>query len=377
MTDSRGSDKQSIDAMGPLPRHDGSAARLAATGRTFSSQLGRESMNKPQHHWASRRAIARNAIRLVACASIFFPSEAGWAGSYPDGKLIKLVSGAAAGSATDIIGRAFAETLKSELGVPVILENRTGATGIIAARAILSAPADGHTILVQTGSHTILPFVAQVDYDPLRDFSGVTPLASVPNVLVVAGSGTYKVVQDLVRSAKAQPGQLTFGSVGVGSTTYMSAVKFNRAAGLDALHVPFKGGVEAITETMTGRIDYFFAPIISALPQIQGGNLRPLAVNTVNRVSQLPDVPTLAETGISDADYLFWVGLLVSSHTQRDIIERLNQIASKALQARELRSRLLELGAEPLSMSAEQFDILLRDETAIAASVFKSAGSKR
>jgi tripartite-type tricarboxylate transporter receptor subunit TctC len=334
-------------------------------------------MNKLQNILASRRTLIHGARQLVACSFIFFCFEAGWAGSYPDGKLIKLISGAAAGSATDIIGRAFGDTLKSELGVPVILENRTGATGIIAARAILSAPADGHTILVQTGSHTILPFVAQVDYDPLRDFSGVTPLASVPNVLVVAGSGTYKSVLDLVMSAKAKPGQLTFGSVGVGSATYMSAVKFNRAAGLAALHVPFKGGVEAITETMTGRIDYFFAPIISALPQIQGGSLRPLAVNTVNRVSQLPDVPTLTEAGISEADYLFWVGLLVSSHTQRDIIEQLNQIASKALQKPELRSRLVELGAEPLSMSADQFDMLLRHETTIAADVFNAAGPKR
>jgi tripartite-type tricarboxylate transporter receptor subunit TctC len=344
---------------------------------TVNSRPGCEFMNKPQDHCANRAVITRNLFRLVACSLLLFASEAGWAGDYPDGRLIKLVSGAAAGSATDIIGRAFGDALKSELGVPVILENRTGATGILAARAILSAPADGHTILIQTGSHTILPFVAQVDYDPLRDFSGVAPLASVPNVLVVAGSGPYKAVQDLVISAKAKPGQLTFGSVGVGSATYMSAVKFNRAAALDALHVPFKGGVEAITETMTGRIDYFFAPIISALPQIQGGNLRPLAVNTVSRLTQLPDVPTLAETGIPEADYLFWVGLLVSSRTQRDLIERLNQIASKALQTLELRSRLVELGAEPLSMSADQFDILLRQEAAIAADVFKSPVPKR
>jgi tripartite-type tricarboxylate transporter receptor subunit TctC len=334
-------------------------------------------MNKFKLIVARHRAFISSVLQLLACGFLFFCSEAGWAGGYPDGKLIRLISGAAAGSATDIIGRAFGDALKSELGVPVILENRTGATGMIAARAILAAPADGHTILVQTGSHTILPFVAQVDYDPLRDFSGVTPLASVPNVLVVAGSGTYKSVRDLVMSAIAKPGQLTFGSVGVGSATYMSAVKFNRAAGLDVLHVPFKGGVEAITETMTGRIDYFFAPIISALPQIQGGSLRPLAVNTVERISQLPGVLTLAEAGIPDADYLFWVGLLVSSHTQRDIIEQLNQVASKALQKPELRSRLIELGAEPLSMNADQFDMLLRHDATIAADVFKSAAPKR
>lgn len=333
-------------------------------------------MERPLQTFASRRAFAHIACLLMACIPMLAISASGSAQTYPNGRLIKLVSGAAPGSASDIVGRAVGEAFRSELGVPVILENRAGAAGVIAAKTILSAPADGHTILVQTGSHTIGPFLVTVDYDSLRDFSGVAPLASVPNVLIVAASADFRTVQDLVAAAKAKPGQLNFGSVGTGSATFMSAVKFNRAAGLNVVHVPFKGAMDAITETMTGRIDYFFAPLVSALPLIQDGKLRPLAVNTVKRIDQLPDVPTLAEGGVANADYLFWVGLLVSSRTPRDIVQRLNQIALKALQTPDLRTRLVDLGAEPMSMSPDEFDALLRQEAASAADIFQAAQTR-
>ena len=334
-------------------------------------------MEKPTQSSARRRALARVAFGLLACVSILVPAESGSAQTFPDGRPIRLVSGAAPGSATDLVGRVVGEVFRSELGVPVIFENRTGAAGVVAARTILSAPPDGHTILVQTGSHTIAPFVMTVDYDPLRDFSGVGPLASVPNVLIVAANSDLKTVQGLVAAAKARPGHLNFASVGTGSATFMSAVKFNRAAGLSVVHVPFKGAMDAITETMTGRIDYFFAPLVSALPLIQGGKLRPLAVNTATRVGQLPDVPTLTEAGVANADYLFWVGLLVSSRTPRDVVQKLNQVASKAVQAPDLRARLVDLGAEPMSMSPAEFDALLRSESASAADIFGSSETKQ
>jgi tripartite-type tricarboxylate transporter receptor subunit TctC len=334
-------------------------------------------MEKPLQTSVCRRMSARITFLLMVCISMLVPDESASAQTYPDGKPIRLVSGAAPGSATDIVGRAVGVTFRSELGVPVIFENRTGAAGAIAARTILSAPADGHTILVQTGSHTIARFVVTVDYDPLRDFSGVAPLASVPNVLIVAASADRKTVSDLVAAAKAKPGHLNFASVGTGSATFMSAVKFNRAAGITVVHVPFKGAVDAITETLTGRIDYFFAPLVSALPLIQDGKLRPLAVNTIKRVTQLPDVPTLAEAGVANADYIFWVGLLVSSRTPRDIVQKLNQVALKALHTPDLRARLVDLGAEPMSMSPAEFDALLRDESASAAEIFQSSDRAR
>ena len=181
---------------------------------------GRALMQKPLQSLVCRRRFACITFSLIACISMLVPDQSGWAQTFPDGKPIRLVSGAAPGSATDIVGRAVGEMFRSELGVPVIFENRTGATGIIAAKTILSEPADGHTILVQTGSHTIAPFVVKVDYDPLRDFSGVAPLASIPNVLVVAASADAKAVQDLVATAKAKPGHLNFGSAGTGSGTF-------------------------------------------------------------------------------------------------------------------------------------------------------------
>lgn len=291
-------------------------------------------------------------------------------------KPIKLISGATAGSASDIIARSIAEKLQNEFGVTVIVENRPGAAGTLAIQAILNAPPDGHSIFVYTGAHTVLPLINKVTYDPVKDFSAVTPLAVVPNVMVVSPNKAYKSVNDVVAAAKEKPGQLNYASAGVGSATHMSAEKFKLATGIDAVHVPYKGSPEAITETMTGRIDYFFAPLVSALPMIKAGKLIPLAVSTPKRSSQLPDVPTLAEAGIAKSEYLFWIGMLVSSKTPRDIVNKLNLSTLKALQDNDVKERLVSLGAEPMPMSPEQFDQLIKDELMSNAAVVKAAGIK-
>ena len=246
-------------------------------------------------------------------------------------KPIKLISGATAGSASDIIARSIAEKLQNEFGVPVFVENKPGAAGTVAIQTIFNSPADGHSIFVYTGAHTVLPLINKVSYDPVKDFSAVIPLAVVPNVMVVSPNKGYKSVKDVIAAAKDKPGQLNYASAGLGSATHMSAEKFKLATGIDAVHVPYKGSPEAITETMTGRIDYFFAPLVSALPMIKAGKLVPLAVSTAKRSSQLPDVPTLAEAGIAKSEYLFWIGMLVSAKTPRDIVNKLNQSTLKAL----------------------------------------------
>jgi len=156
----------------------------------------------------------------------------------------------------------------------------------------------------------------------------------------------------------------------------MSAEKFKLATGIDAVHVPYKGSPEAITETMTGRVDYFFAPLVSALPMIKAGKLQALAVGTPKRSAQLPDVPTLAESGVAKADYLFWTGMLVPAKTPRDVVQRLNQLSLKALQSAEVKERLASLGAEPLPMSPEQFDAMIREEMVANAAIIKAAGIK-
>ena len=318
-------------------------------------------------------SLAVRCCVLVLAAPLL--TSGAWAQAYPS-RTIKLVSGATAGSASDVIGRAVAEKLQSELGVTVIMENRTGASGAIAAQAVLAAPADGYTVFVYTGAHTVTPLIVKVPYDALRDFSAVTPLAVVPNVLVVAPEKGYKTVRDLIDAAKAKPGQLNYASVGVGTATYMNAEKFRIATGINALHVPYKGSPEAIAETLAGRMDYFFAPLVSALPMIKAGRLVPLAVGTTKRASLLPDVPTLMEAGVAKSDYLFWIGMLVSSKTPRDIVLKLNQATLKALQTPEVRDRLGKLGADPLPMSPKQFDELIKEEMASNAEIIKAAGIK-
>ena len=299
----------------------------------------------------------------------------GAAQTFPS-KPIKLISGATAGSASDIIARSIAEKLQSEFGVSVFVENKPGAAGTVAIQTIFNSPADGHSIFVYTGAHTVLPLINKVSYDPVKDFSAVTPLAVVPNVMVVSPNKGYKSVKDVVAAAKDKPGQLNYASAGLGSATHMSAEKFKLASGIDAVHVPYKGSPEAITETMTGRIDYFFAPLVSALPMIKAGKLIPLAVSTSKRSSQLPDVPTLAEAGIAKSEYLFWIGMLVSAKTPRDIVNKLNQSTLKALQDNEVKERLAGLGAEAMPMSPEQFDQLIKDELISNAAVIKAAGIK-
>jgi len=299
----------------------------------------------------------------------------GAAQTFPS-KPIKLISGATAGSASDIIARSIAEKLQSEFGVSVFVENKPGAAGTVAIQTIFNSPADGHSIFVYTGAHTVLPLINKVSYDPVKDFSAVTPLAVVPNVMVVSPNKGYKSVKDVVAAAKDKPGQLNYASAGLGSATHMSAEKFKLATGIDAVHVPYKGSPEAITETMTGRIDYFFAPLVSALPMIKAGKLIPLAVSTSKRSSQLPDVPTLAEAGIAKSEYLFWIGMLVSAKTPRDIVNKLNQSTLKALQDNEVKDRLASLGAEAMPMSPEQFDQLIKDELISNAAVIKAAGIK-
>ena len=266
------------------------------------------------------------------------------------------------------------EKLQAEFGQTVLMENRVGAGGAVAFQALMAAPADGHTIFVYTSAHTVAPLLSKLNFDPVRDFSGVTPLAVVPNVMVVSPSKGFKSVKDVIEAAQAKPGALNFASVGAGSSTHMSAEKFKAAAGIQTVHVPFKGSPDAINETLAGRIDYFFAPLVSALPMIKAGRLVPLAVGTQKRSALLPDVPTLTEAGVPGADYVFWIGMLVLSKTPRDVVQKIHQFTLKALQAPEVRERLAALGAEPMPLSPDQFDAMIKEELVVNAAIIKASG---
>lgn len=279
------------------------------------------------------------------------------------------------GSSTDIVHRLVLEQLAADLGQPIVVENRTGAGGTIGTAAVAKAEPDGYTLLANGAAHTISPALYKsLPYDPARDFVPVVPVGSSPSVLVVSPAKEYKTARDLVAAAKARPGALNFSSVGIGTATHLSAERFVSSAGIEVVHVPFKGGAEAMLEALTGRVDFFFGPVALVLPHIREGKLLALAVNTGKRSETLPRVPTLAEAGYADAEYPIWFGLFAPAKTPRAIVEKLNQETRKVLQTPRVREKLSSLGVDPMTMNADEFKRYVDGEFALNASLARKAG---
>ena len=282
-----------------------------------------------------------------------------------------------AGSSTDIVPRVVFEQLGTQLGQAVVVENRAGAGGTIGVAQVARALPDGYTLLAHGSAHTIAPALyPNLSYDPVRDFVAVVPLGVTPSVLVVAPSKRYRTVADLVADAKARPGALNFSSVGIGSATHLSAERFRLSADITAVHVPFKGGAEAMSEAMAGRVDFFFGPIALVLPQIREGKLVALAVNGSRRAPVLPDVPTLNEAGVANAEYPIWFGVFVPARTPSEVVDRLNRETLQALQSPKVRESLLSLGVEPMPMTPAQFEAYVRKEVEINAALVQATGLK-
>ncbi len=320
------------------------------------------------------------ATVIVALGAALAPAPAAaqtTAAATPSTKPIKFIVPFTAGSATDIVARLLGESMGKSMGQAIVIENRPGAGGTIATAQVAKAEADGHTVLVQASGHALNPAIyPNLSYDTLRDLTGVTPLASLPNVLVVNPAKGWKTLADLVTAAKARPGALNYASAGVGSATHLNAEKFRLRAGIEALHVPYKGTPEALTQVIAGSNDWFFAPLASALPLIKDGRLQALAVSTATRSSALPQVPTTAEAGVAGSEFSFWVGMIVASATPAASVKRLNDEAHKALATAEVKDRLSRLGAEPFAMSPEAFNAFIKTEVDAAAVIAKAADLK-
>ncbi|MGE5616735.1 MAG: Bug family tripartite tricarboxylate transporter substrate binding protein [Bacillota bacterium] len=337
---------------------------------------GRRLLRVTTRHSLHAPSTAMNVLRSLALVLASLSTVAFAQANYPD-RPIRFIVPFTAGSGTDIIARMLGEQLSKSLKQPVIVENRPGAGGTLGAALVAKSAPDGYTLLVHSAGHVANPgMYANLSYDTLKDFAGVAPLASLPNVLVVSPSKGYGTVQDLVERARAKPGELNYATAGLGSATHMNTEIFRASAGFDATHVPFKGTPEALTETATGRVDFFFAPLSSALPFIKEGRLKALAVGTIARSPLLPDVPTTVEAGYAGSDYVFWVALLAPAATPRAIVDRLNAEAIRALHSPEAREKLAVLGAEPMSMTPAAFDAFLRRETERMTLVIKKAGIK-
>jgi tripartite-type tricarboxylate transporter receptor subunit TctC len=298
-----------------------------------------------------------------------------FADAWPKDKIIRAVVPFAAGSTIDIIARIVLDPLSTQLGQTVVVENRGGAGGAIGSAAVAKSEPDGYTLLINASAHSAAPAVyPNLTYDPSKDFAGVAVFGVVPNVLLLAPSKEIKTVRELVDRARG--GAMTFASAGVGSATHWAAERFLLSAGVKATHVPFSGGPAALTEVMSGRVDFCFIGISSAMSFIADGRLLPLAVSTRKRSPALPNVPTTIELGYPDSDYSFWNGMLVPAKTPRPIIDRLSAEVQKALALPAVQTKLAPQGVEPMPLAPQEFDALIAKEIVSNIDLARAAGLK-
>jgi tripartite-type tricarboxylate transporter receptor subunit TctC len=279
-----------------------------------------------------------------------------------------------AGSATDVVF----DGLAAELGQPIVVENRVGAGGTVGTAMVAKAEPDGYSILGHSSALAIAPAIyPDLSFDPTRDLVSALMIGTNANVMIVSPSRPWKTVQDFIADAKAKPGSITFGSVGVGSAVHINAEKFRLAAGIEATHVPYRGGAEVIADIIGGRIDFYFCPLATALPLIQAGQVRALLVSTPRRVADLPDVPAPAEVGLPKAEMTIWLGVFVPAKTPRDIVEKLHAAGQRVLDKPEMQQKLKKLGVEPLPMTPAEMDDLVKRDVAAYMEVIKAAGIKQ
>jgi tripartite-type tricarboxylate transporter receptor subunit TctC len=296
---------------------------------------------------------------LVALALV---AQLAWA-QYP-AKPLRLVVPFAPGGSTDIFARLVAERLAAPLGQPVVVENRAGAAGNIGAEAVARAAPDGYTLLMATTGVMAInnALYANMTYDAARDLEPVVFIASITNVLIVPPDFPAKSVAELIALAKREPGRLSFASSGAGSSTHMSAELFKSMAGLDILHVPYKGSGQALPDLISGRVSMMFENAPGAVPHIRAGKVRALAVTGLQRAAAMPELPTVAESGLPGYESLSWSGLAVAAGTPRAVIERLNREVNAVLATPEMRHKLAEQGADAMGGPPAAFAAHVRAE---------------
>jgi len=325
----------------------------------------------------ARRAFLPGAVAALAMLLPGLQGSPVQAQNWPS-KPVRFVLGFPPGGGSDILGRIVASRMQEQMGQPVVLDNRPGASGNIAAEIVAKAAPDGYTIyLAQIAAVAISPSLfPKLGYDPLRDFAPISLIATGPNVLVVHPSLPVKTVKDLIALARQQPGQMNYASVGPGSIQHLAGESFNLLAGVKTVHVPYKGSSPAGLDLMAGQVAFMFDTTPPIVAFVKSGRMRALAVTTATRSALLPDVPTVAESGLPGFDFSTWWGLMAPAAVPRQVIDRLNAELGKALQQTEVRERILGVGAEPRHTSPEEFGALIRSELARWAKVIKAAGVK-
>jgi tripartite-type tricarboxylate transporter receptor subunit TctC len=283
-----------------------------------------------------------------------------------------------AGSAADVVPRLVFDRLGAELGQPIVIENRAGAGGMLGTAMVAKADPDGYSILANSSALTIAPAIyPDISFDATKDLVSVLMMGYSANVMIVPVSRPWKTVQDFIADAKAKPGSISFGSVGVGSATHISGEKFRLAAGIEATHVPYRGGAEVVSDILGGRVDYYFCPLATALPLIRAGQVRALLVSTPRRVADLPDVPAPPDAGLKNADSLIWFGVWMPAKTPRDIVDKFHAAGVKVLTEPAMQESLKKLGVEAMPMTPKEMDDFVVRETAANLAVIKAANIKQ
>ena len=314
------------------------------------------------------RAIVSLLVAIPALAS---------AQSYPS-KSIRMVIGVPPGGTNDVVGRLVAQKLSTQLGQQVLVENRAGAGGNIGGEIVVKSPPDGYVIyLGSIGTMVINPSLyPNMPWETLRDFAPISRLTSVPQLLIVHPSVPARNVRELIAYAKARPGQLNFASGSTGSAIHLAGEVFKSMAGVDMVHIPYKGGGPALIDLLAGQVSLMFDQIVTGLPPVRQGKLRALGVTTLGRSPVAMDIPTIAEAGLPGYDVTTWHGLFAPAATPRDIVNRLSSETAKALQSKDISEKFLALGADPVASTPEQFIAFLKAELAKWAKVVKESGAK-
>jgi tripartite-type tricarboxylate transporter receptor subunit TctC len=312
---------------------------------------------------------------LAAAMAVFGCAHAG-AQEYP-ARPVRMIVPVSPGATTDTLARAVAAKLAESLGQQVVVDNRAGASGIIGTELAAKAAPDGYTLLVITSTHTINPSLHKsLPYDPIRDFSPVTLMASSPTVLVVHPSVPARSVKELIALAKAKPGQLNYGSGGTGSSTHLVAELFKSTAGIDINHVPYKGAGPALIDVLSGQLHFMFSGIVPALPHVKAGKIRALGVTSVARSSAAPEIPTLAESALPGFSFGLWYAVLGPAGLPERIVGRLREEIRKALALPDVRARLAAEGAEVVASSPQELLAHMQKEIATYRRLVQAAGIK-
>ncbi len=319
------------------------------------------------------RTLHRIARRTLLAAALAVAAGGAYAQAYPS-KPIRWIVPFPPGGSTDLLARVVGQKLTEAWGQQVIVENKGGAGGTLGAAEVARAPADGYTLLMGAIHHTIATSVyPKLPYDFQRDFAPITVVAIVPNVLVVNPSVPANSTKELIAYAKANPGKLSYGSAGMGTAHHLIGEQFNLQAGVNILHVPYKGSSPAVADLIGGQVQLMYDTVASCLPHIKSGKLRPLAVATAKRSAALPDVPTIAESALPGFEVTTWFGALAPAKTPNEIVVKLNAEIVKILAMPDVRKRLLEAGAEPVGNSPGEMAAQIKRETEGFAKIVKQA----